>query len=140
MGLEKYDIKILLALTKCIAGRKDFFHWLMNNGYPELAAFSNAIRGDIDAMKWLFANNYAWLAILSNAIDGEDKARVWIGKAMHICNLMFAMACREDIDAIKWLDAHGLGIFLMMAKETAQVLETQALENTGPYVLHFNQM
>ncbi|MBQ6237633.1 MAG: hypothetical protein IJK07_05395 [Bacteroidales bacterium] len=140
MGLEKYDIKILLALTKCIAGRKDFFHWLMNNGYPELAAFSNAIRGDIDAMKWLFANNYAWLAILSNAIDGEDKARVWIGKATHICNLMFAMACREDIDAIKWLDAHGLGVFLMMAKETAQVLETQALENTGPYVLHFNQM
>lgn len=140
MGLEKYDIKILLALTKCIAGRKDFFHWLMNNGYPELAAFSNAIRGDVDAMKWLFANNYAWLAILSNAIDGEDKARVWIGKATHICNLMFAMACREDIDAIKWLDAHGLGVFLMMAKETAQVLETQALENTGPYVLHFNQL
>lgn len=140
MGLEKYDIKILLALTKCIAGRKDFFHWLMNNGYPELAAFSNAIRGDVDAMKWLFANNYAWLAILSNAIDGEDKARVWIGKATHICNLMFAMACREDIDAIKWLDAHGLGVFLMIAKETAQVLETQALENTGPYVLHFNQM
>lgn len=140
MGLEKYDIKILLALTKCIAGRKDFFHWLMNNGYPELAAFSNAIRGDVDAMKWLFANNYAWLAILSNAIDGEDKARVWIGKATHFCNLMFAMACREDIDAIKWLDAHGLGVFLMMAKETAQVLETQALENTGPYVLHFNQM
>ena len=137
MGLEKYDIKILLALTKCIAGRKDFFRWLMDNGYPELAAFSNAIRGDVEAMKWLFANNYAWLAILSNAIDGEDKARVWIGKSTHTCNLMFAMACREDIDAIKWLDSHKLNIFLMMAKEVATVLETQALENTGPYVLHF---
>lgn len=136
-GLEKYDVKILLALTKSIAGRKDFFRWLLDNGYPELAAFSNAIRGDVDAMKWLFANNFAWLAILSNAIDGEDKARVWIGKATHICNLMFAMACREDIDAIKWLDAHDLNIFLLMAKEVAQVLETQALENTGPYVLHF---
>lgn len=137
MGLEKYDIKILLALTKCIGGRKDFFRWLMDNGYPELAAFSNAIRGDVEAMKWLFANNFAWLAILSNAIDGEDKARVWIGRATHRCNLMFALACREDIDAIKWLDAKGLHIFLMMAKEVATVLETQALENTGPYVLHF---
>lgn len=137
MGLEKYDIKILLALTKSIAGRKDFFRWLMDNGYPELAAFSNAIRGDVEAMKWLFANNYAWLAILSNAIDGEDKARVWIGKATHLCNLMFAMACREDIDAIKWLGQRRLDIFLMMAKEVATVLETQALENTGPYVLHF---
>lgn len=139
MGLEKYDIKILLALTKSIAGRKDFFRWLMENGYPELAAFSNAIRGDVDAMMWLFAHNYAWLAILSNAIDGEDKARVWIGHATHICNLMFAMACREDIDAIRWLRDNNLAVFLMMAKEVAQVLDTQAIENKGPYVLHFGQ-
>ena len=137
MGLEKYDIKILLVLNKCIAGRKDFFRWLLDNGYPELAAFSNAIRGDVDAMKWLFAHNYAWLAILSNAIDGEDKARVWIGKSTHRCNLMFALACREDIDAIKWLQQNDLQIFLMIAKEVAQVLDTQALENKCPYVLHF---
>lgn len=137
MGLEKYDIKILLALNKSIAGRKDFFRWLLDNGYPELAAFSNAIRGDVEAMKWLFAHNYAWLAILSNAIDGEDEARVWIGKAAHRCNLMFAMACREDVDAIRWLQQNDLQIFLMIAKEVAQVLDTQALENKGPYVLHF---
>ena len=139
MGLEKYDIKILLALLKCISGRKDFFHWLLENGYPELAAFSNAIRGDVDAMKWLFQHHYEWLAILSNAIDGEDKARVWIGRATHICNLMFAMACREDVDAIKWLHDRDLNIFLLLAKEVAQVLDTQALENKGPYVLHFGQ-
>lgn len=137
MGLEKYDIKILLALVQSIAGRKDFFHWLMDNGYPELAAFSNAIRGDTDAMKWLFKYNYEWLAILSNAIDGEDKARQWIGKATHQCNLMFALACREDVDAIKWLRDNDLNVFLIMAKEVATVLETQALENKGPYVLHF---
>ncbi len=139
MGLEKYDIKILLALVKSIAGRKDFFKWLLDNGYPELAAFSNAIRGDTDAMKWLFKNDYAWLAILSNAIDGEDEARLWIGKATHRCNLMFALACREDIDAIRYLHNNNLLVFLMMAKEVATVLETQALENKGPYVLHFGQ-
>lgn len=137
IGLEKYDVKILLALTKSIAGRKDFFRWLMDNGFPELAAFSNAIRGDVDAMKWLFANHFEWLAILSNAIDGEDKARVWIGNACHRCNLMFALACREEIEAIRWLRDNNLGIFLMMAKEVATVLDTQALENQGPYVLHF---
>lgn len=137
MGLERYDIKILLALNQSIAGRKDFFRWLLDNGYPELAAFSNAIRGDVDAMKWLFANHNEWLAILSNAIDGDDKARVWIGKACHPCNLMFALACREDIRAIRWLRDRQLNIFLLMAKEVATVLETQALENQGPYVLHF---
>ena len=128
----------MLALKECIAGRKDFFQWLLSYGYPELAAFSNAIRGDIDAMKWLFQHHYEWLAILSNAIDGEDEARVWIGKASHKCNLMFAMACREDIDSIKWLRDNDLNIFLLIAKEVATVLDTQALENKGPYVMHFN--
>lgn len=139
MGLEKYNIKILLALLKSIAGRKDFFHWLLENGYPELAAFSNAIRGDVDAMNWLFANKFEWLAILSNAIDGEEKARQWIAKACHPCNLMFALACREDIDAINWLRKQNLGVFIIMAKEVATVLDTQALENKGPYVLHFGR-
>lgn len=137
MGLEKYDIKVLLALVQSIAGRKDFFRWLMEGGYPELAAFSNAIRGDTDAMQWLFKYDYAWLAILSNAIDGEEEARQWISKALHRCNLMFALACREEVDAIKWLRDNNLHIFLLMAKEVATVLETQALENKGPYVLHF---
>lgn len=139
IGLEHYDVKILLLLTKCIAGRKDFFHWLLENGYPELAAFSNAIRGDIDAMKWLFAHHYEWLAILSNAIDGEEKARQWIGQAAHPCNLMFALACRQELEAVKWLMDRDLQIFIMMAKEVAVVLDTQALENKGPYVLHFGQ-
>lgn len=137
LGLEKYDIIILLALTKCIAGRKDFFHWLLENGYPELAAFSNAIRGDVEAMKWLCQHGFNWLAILSNAIDGDSRARLWIGKNTKMCNLMFAMACREDVDAIKWLMKMGPKVFLMMAKEVCTVLETQALENQGPYVLHF---
>lgn len=137
MGLEDYDIKILLALTQSIAGRKDFFHWLLDAGYPELAAFSNAIRGDEEAMMWLFKNDYAWLAILSNAIDGEEKARLWISKACTPVNLMFALACREEISALKWLIQRNLHVFLMMAKEVHTVLDTQAAENAGPYVLHF---
>lgn len=137
-GLEHYDVKILLALTKCIAGRKDFFQWLLHNGYPELAAFSNAIRGDKQAMLWLSRFGYGWLGILSNAIDGDEQSRIWVGRSLHECNLRFALACREELSALRWLKEHDLHIFLMMAKEVKTVLETQALENTGPYVMHFN--
>ncbi|MBQ2508423.1 MAG: hypothetical protein II532_01475 [Bacteroidales bacterium] len=136
-ALEHYDIKILLALNESIKGRKDFFEWLLNNGYAELAAFSNAIRGDKKAMEWLFQHHYPQFAILSNAIDGEDEARVWIGKACHIVNLMFAMACREDERALKWLSEKKLSIFLNMAHEVNIILDTQAAENAGPYVMHF---
>ena len=109
----------------------------MDNGYPELAAFSNAIRGDIEAMKWLCNYGFNWLAILSNAIDGDERAQLWTGKNNSISNLMFARACREDVDAIRWLLDRKLNIFVLMAKEVSTVLKTQALENQGPYVLHF---
>ena len=95
-GIERYDIKILLALLESIKGRKDFFRWLLDNGYPELAAFSNAVRGDIDAMLWLFKHKYEWLAILSNAIDGEEEARTWIAKNTTEVNIRLALACRKD--------------------------------------------
>ena len=136
-GLEQYDVKILAALTQSIAGRKDFFQWLLEGGYPELAAFSNAIRGDEEAMVWLFQHDYAWLAILSNAIDGEVEARQWVGKACTPVNLFFALACREDTTALRWLLERKLHIFLMMAKEVHQVLDTQAVENAGPYTHKF---
>ena len=139
IGLEKYDIKILLALLESIKGRKDFFRWLLDNGYPELAAFSNAIRGDIDAMKWLFKYKYEWLAILSNAIDGEEKARMWIAKAAAEVNIRFALACRKDEKAIEWLAKRDLKIFLMMAEEIYIVLDTQALENLSWYTMKFGQ-
>ena len=136
-GLENYDVKVLLALTKSIGGRTDFFEWLATGHYPELAAFSNSIRGDEDAMVWLFKNGYAWLAILSNAMDGEENARAWIAKACEPVNLMFALACGEDSKAINWLAERKLDIFLMMAREAHKFLEYQAAENAGPYVMHF---
>ena len=126
IGLEKYDIKILLALLESIKGRKDFFRWLLDNG-------------DIDAMKWLFKYKYEWLAILSNAIDGEEKARMWIAKAAAEVNIRFALACRKDEKAIEWLAKRDLKIFLMMAEEIYIVLDTQALENLSWYTMKFGQ-
>ena len=76
--MEKYDIKFLLALRECIKGKKYFFHWLLDNGYPELAAFSNAVRGDRGAQEFLGRIGQGWLSILSEAIDGDEKARLWV--------------------------------------------------------------
>lgn len=134
-GLEQYDVKLLLALTKSIEGRKDFFKLLATNGYPELAAFSNAIRADEEAMKWLASNKYLWLAALSDAIDGVETARSWVKSQLTEVNYQFALACREDFDALVWLKKRNLELFIMMAKEVHTVLETQAIENAGPYVL-----
>ena len=135
--MERYDIKILLALREAIRGSKDFFHWLLDNGYPELAAFSNAIRGDRSAQEFLGRIGQAWLSVLSEAIDGEERARHWVARNLHEVNIRFALACRKEESAIRWLKERDLGIFLMLAQEVAVVLEVQATENAGPYVMKF---
>ncbi len=136
-GLEQYDVKILLALVKSISGRTDFFKFLVEGGYPELAAFSNSIRGDDDAMVWLFKNDYAWLAILSNACDGDQKALDWVAKALPKVNLMYALAVKRDAPALRWLYANKLEVFLMLARETEKFLIYQQKEYDWPYVMHF---
>ena len=77
LGLLKYDVKVLLALQQAFTGKDDFFNWLVNAGYPELAAFCNFIQEDEDAEAWLVKHGYHWLGLLSHAIDGEDAARAW---------------------------------------------------------------
>ena len=136
-GLEQYDVKHLLALVKCVAGRTDFFRLLVSGPHPELAAFSNAIRGDDDAMVWLFKHRFAWLAILSNACDGDPKAIAWVQRNLTKVNLMFALAARRNAQALKWLYANKLEIFLMLARETEKFLAYQQKEYAWPYVMHF---
>ncbi|MBR1517558.1 MAG: hypothetical protein IJ620_05395 [Bacteroidales bacterium] len=135
-GLEHYDVKILLALLKSIEGRKDFFRWLMENGYPELGAFSNAICGDVEALQWLFGHKYEWLGIIVNAIDGMEQANAWLAKGCQPVNLMMAMASRRDATAIAWLEERKLGIFLMLADAIHEVSEVLDAERGGPYVRH----
>ena len=47
--LWEYDVKVLLALDLSISGKSKFFNFLLENGYPELAAFSGSMRGDSKA-------------------------------------------------------------------------------------------
>lgn len=137
MGLEQYDIKILLALLKAIEGRKDFFRWLIDNGYRDLAAFSNSIRGDEVALYCLVQMKKNWLAILSNATGGDEKALQWIRQHCSEPNYHFAKACTNDIDSAVWLRKHDQTYFLLLSQAVSVVNATQAAEKAGPYVMHF---
>lgn len=135
--LEKYDVKVLLALNQALQGSKDFFRFLIEGGFPELAAFCSAIWANEEAMMWLFKNERPHFAILSNAIDGEEEALEWIKKSCTEVNYIFALACREDQGALMWLHKKKLAIFIMLAESVHKILDLQATENAGPYVMHF---
>jgi hypothetical protein len=124
-SLLHYDVKILLALLESLKGSKKFFHFLMDNGYVELAAWSNAVRGDVNALHWLFDNGYGNLGVLSNAIDGEKKAVMWTLNSKDEFMINFSAACRKDKDSIDWLRKNDLQIFILMVKEIQEILEVQ---------------
>ena len=136
--LQQYDIKILLALQKSLEGRRDFFKWLRENGYPELAAFSNAVRGDEEALKWLLSHQqFAILGVLSNAIDGEANAVDWMKRYNDTFLLNFIGACRKNPDSIQWFYEREARIFLAMTQEINKILDLQTKENTFWYRTKF---
>ena len=133
----EYDVKILLAFGKALDGYKEYFEWLLNNGYPELAALSNAIRGDEGAVQWLLKSNYPQYGVLSNAMDNETKAVQWLIDFKDEFLLQFAQASRGNEDSIEWLRRKQLNIFIMLAEKINKILKFQVKENTFWYKIKF---
>ena len=76
-----YDVKILTAFAMTFDNQgEDFYQWLLNNGYPELAALSEAIKGSKLAFKWLIDNKYHHLAAIDSVLDGSQNAKIWLRK------------------------------------------------------------
>jgi len=69
-----YPPKILLAFGETFNDNGDNFHqWLLENGYPELAALSSGIKGSKEAIDWLLKNKYPQYAAFDDAIDKNRK-------------------------------------------------------------------
>ena len=65
-----YPPKILIAFGQTFSDNgEEFQTWLLENGYPELAALSSGIRGSTEAINWLLKNKYHHFAAFDDAID-----------------------------------------------------------------------
>ena len=54
-----------MAFGETFTEKDGAFHkWLLQNGYPELAALSSAIRGSYEAADWLMKNNFPQFAAI----------------------------------------------------------------------------
>lgn len=129
-SLLDYDAKILLAWHESLKGDHRFTDFLMQNGFPELAALGRAILSDTDALKWLMENGYPEFAILSDAIDDEDEAIEWLVKAK--CDFLstFAAACRKDDAAIKWFVDNNLHGFIPIIRTIHDILLFQSWDSS----------
>ncbi|MCK9451435.1 MAG: hypothetical protein M0Q90_07070 [Bacteroidales bacterium] len=124
-----YPPKILLAFSQTFKeDQQQFFKWLLENGYPELAALSSAIRGSEEAVNWLMKHNFFHLAALDGAIDKQQKARGWLLKFNFVLLVRLADAVNESPEAIAWLGQNELHVFLVIAQQIRDFRNRQTFD------------
>ena len=124
--LTDYPVKILLILELAIDGKKEPAEWLLNNDYPELAAFANAIRRDKIAFDWLMNNGYADLAALTCAIEDDFEAYKWLKKYDRNFYIILSDAVQPKEYAMIYLKEHNLDIFSRLCIKIKEVKDQQA--------------
>lgn len=127
-NLYDYPVKILLAFEMSISGNKEFFNWLLENGYPELAALSNAIRGNPEAINWLVVNGFRHFAAFDAASIDDDHAMIWLEKHGFVFLAVLAKACRGQQESIAKLNSMGLEIFVRIAWRVKEFSDGQTFD------------
>ncbi|MFA8449116.1 MAG: hypothetical protein ACEPOW_00310 [Bacteroidales bacterium] len=112
-----YPTKIWMAFGETMTGNEKIHQWLLENGYPELAALSSSIQGSEEALKWLTENGFVEFAILDAAIDEQPSAMQWLKKYGLDIELKFAAMCNKDQKCIAYFNSHDLKIFIHLANK-----------------------
>lgn len=118
----RYKVEVLIAFGEALKGNKEIYNWLLNNGYPELAALSNSIRGSNKAFDWLL-KNYPQLAALDHVIDGHPAPLPWLKKHGYDFYIIFAHACQKRPEALDYLKKRKLKVYLYLADIINQCLK-----------------
>lgn len=134
-----YDPKILLAFGETFSEEngEEFFKWLMENDYPELAALSSCIKGSKDARDWLMKNKFTQFAAFDDAIDGKPEAFAWLVNHGFDFLVVFADAIHNKMDALNWLKEKKLDIFIVLASKINGYGERQGFDY---HKIHFQKL
>ena len=129
MNLLKYPDKIIIALAEAIQGNEKIAQWLLENGFPELAAFASAIKGSDEASQWLLKNRFPELAALDAAISNDGKAYAWLKKSNLTFYILIADACQGKPAALLHLKRDPkMERFLYLAIKTKRFFDSQTYD------------
>lgn len=136
-GLHQYEPKILIAFTEAVGLNHKIHQWLLENGFPELAALASSIQCDIDAFNWLLKNGYPHFAAFSNAIDEDKAAYQWLVDHEFTLLAIITDAAYLNPEALGYLRTHRLEIFTRMALEIRKLKESQHKDYDFYYKMRF---
>ena len=124
-----YEPKILLAFGETFdENGEEFFKWLLDNGYPELAALSSCIKGSKEARDWLMKNKLTHFAAFDGAIDGKADAIEWLSEHDFHFYIVFAEAIHKKAQALKWFRDNNLEMFVHLAGKISGYADRQTFD------------
>ncbi len=135
--LFDYPAKILVAYGEAIAGNIKIHKWLLENGYPELAALAAALQADKDAFAWLMTHGYNHFAAYCNAIDGDENAKLWLKKHNFSFLIIMVEAVELNPAARAWFQHNNLPIFSVINHKVYKLKEDQHRDYNNVYKIHF---
>ncbi len=135
--LQQYDPKILIAFTEAVGLNFKIHQWLLQNGYPELAALASSLQCDVAAFEWLMKHGYPHFAAFSNAIDEETAAYQWLVNNQYRLLAVIVDAAYLKPEALAYLRSQHLEIFIRMAFKIRKLKESQHKEYDFYYKMHF---
>ncbi|MDR2556323.1 MAG: hypothetical protein LBC49_01255 [Bacteroidales bacterium] len=124
MYIDEYPQHVYTSFVKALEGNKESFDKLIDDGYPEWAAFSAALNGDENATIFLLKKSVLpVLGVLANGINDEPIALKWLKKNPDPLYYAFCQATKKDEEAKQWLVSNDALIFVMMAEKIGEVMK-----------------
>ncbi|MFW6019449.1 MAG: hypothetical protein ACOCPM_02610 [Bacteroidales bacterium] len=130
--MTEYPLKILVAFGEAVDGNIQIHRWLLNNGYPELAALISSLNGSREAEDWLQNNKFQHLLAFHYAVYDDDEARKWLGVYKFNTLARLADATNGYKPAMEYFRKKELSIFIRLAFKIKQ-LKDQALFDKNDY-------
>lgn len=135
--IQDYDPKLLLALGEAINRNFKIHKWLLENGFPELAALASSLQADVAAFQWLMNNGFPHFAAFSNAIDEDSAAHQWLINNQYKHLAMMVDAAYLQTEALKQMKAEGMDIYIHIAMKIRRLKEDQHRDYDFYYKMHF---
>ncbi|MDR0763490.1 MAG: hypothetical protein LBF01_03225 [Bacteroidales bacterium] len=124
MNIDEYPQHVYIFFVKALDGHKESFYKLIDDGFPEWAAFSAALQGDENATVFLLKKSVLpVLGVLANGINDEPAALNWLRKNPDPLYYAFCQATKKDESAIQWLASNDALIFVMMAEKIGEAMK-----------------
>lgn len=136
--MKEYPLKILVAFGEAVDNNVKIHQWLLDNGYPELAALVSCLRGKREAEEWLKKNKFNHLLAFHYAVYDDENARKWLAIYKYNTLARLADATNGHKPAMEYFRKTNQNIFIRLAIKIKKLKDQVIFDANDYHKIKFN--